>query len=161
MNGRAGFKELLLKADRIHRKAELRSETSAYDISQPNVRGSKPGSSHLSFGRDDMPLAVEIERGLARMLDVWQASLDGADPSRPAKGDRVGPKTKVRNKAILECRGMDPTAVAFIHGMSTEAVRRVRERHDFDAATGMSKSELLAERVDGKPTSRGLLTARP
>ncbi len=141
----------------VYRAAKFSESTAGAASLGERVSGSKPGSSHLTLGTD-LPVSDRLVRSFARWLDVWEREVQGQRPGVPS-GDKVSAARKAQSKAILGEVGMDPTAVAFIYGTSTEAVRKLRGRHDRDPDTGQRTSELRVERIDGAPTHRAPLTA--
>jgi hypothetical protein len=121
------------------------------------ITRSKPSSSYLSFGRD-RPLEVRMAESFARWLDVWDREVNGGG-QRVNEEDTRSAARKAQTKAILGEVGMDPTALAFIYGMTTDGVRKLRGRNGRDPETGQRASQLRAERIDGAPTHRAPLTA--
>jgi len=169
------FQAELDEALDLYRKATLSSEASAssYDFDPiplrgtshegPSIKAGREGgdSAHLMFYRDELPQQVRMVHELRRLNDVWRAEQKGADGKRPAKGDRVSRKAKIRNAKALECRGWTPNAVAYVFDLTTESVRKLRQRNGLDPDTGVKLTELERERVDGEPTYRRPLTALP
>ena len=151
------MRQALLDAARLHRAAEMAAEGGTVGFTE-RVKGSKPGSSHLSFD-DDLPLAVEMERFYRRAVDYWTRRIEGRDAPSTFRKDSRSEGKRDQTRAILAERGVDPTAVAFIHGSTTEAVRKLRGRHGFDPATGLREAELRQERIDGKASKQTPLTA--
>lgn len=147
---------LVRRLAQVYRAATLSSGTSAASLGE-RVSGSKPGSAHLSFDGDE-PVTVRMEKSLARWLDVWEREVEGG-VAGVVSADRTSARRKAQTKAVLGEVGLDPTAVAFMYGMTTESVRRLRGRHARDPETGQRVTELRAERVDGKASTRAPLTA--
>lgn len=81
----------------------------------------------------ERPLVVQyadrIER-LCAAMEVDLAAEAGADVPSPAARKRR------EDAAILAEEGRSPTWVAFVYGRTTEAVRKLRSRADFDPDTG-------------------------
>ncbi len=151
------LRQALIDAARLHRVAELASEGGTAGLTE-RVTGSKPGSSHLTFA-DDLPLSVELERFYRRAAEYWSRRVEGQDLPSAFRKDSRSPAKKEQTRAILAERGVDPTAVAFIHGSSTEAVRKLRGRNGFDPDTGLRETELRQERIDGEASRKTPLTA--
>lgn len=151
------MRDTLLEAAKLHRFAELTCSTVGAASLSERVTGSKPGSSHLTFA-DDLPVTDEMQRSLQRWVDVWKRRVQEQSPALPSQ-DKTSSARKAQTRAILGERGMDPTAVAFIYGVSTEAVKKLRGRNGFDPDTGLRDSELRQERIDGKASKQAPLTA--
>ncbi|HEX3241129.1 MAG TPA: hypothetical protein VHR18_13465 [Solirubrobacterales bacterium] len=145
---RKPFTAALVEAARLHTQAAMRAEGATASLAE-RVSSSKPGSSHLSFYAD-LPLSVEMEQSLLRWVQAWEQKVEG----------QTSDARRAQTEAILGERG-DPTAVAFVFGSTTEAVRKLRGRNGRDPDTGQRKGALRQERVDGKPTAQVPLTAPP
>jgi hypothetical protein len=149
---------LLRDFARIYRAAQLDGGGVKAASLDQRVTGSKPGSSHLSFG-SDRPLEIRMVESFARWLDVWEREAEQCPVSVVNDADHRSAAARERKRAILDEVGMDPTALAFVYGMTTESVRKLRGRNGRDPETGQRASQLRAERIDGAPTHRAPLTA--
>jgi hypothetical protein len=138
--------DTLKRLIRVYRAATLTSGADAASLTE-RVSGGKPGSSLLQLG-DDLPLHLRMEASIARVVDVYEREVEGKRPPHVAPGDKVSAAAKARTKAILAEVGWDPTAVAFMHGSTTENVEKLRGKYRLDPQTG--------ERVRERP-----LTAPP
>jgi hypothetical protein len=156
---RKPFTTTLIEVARLHGKAQLGSYAGGTSSLAERVSGSKPGSVDLRFGAD-LPVSVEMERSLLRWIEVWRRKVEGQNPALPSQ-DKTSSARKAQAQAILGERGMDPTAVAFIYGTTTEAVKKQRGRNGLDPDTGQRKGALNQERIDGKPSRQSPLTAPP
>jgi hypothetical protein len=148
--------DLVRRLAAVYRRATLTSGASAAPLSE-RVSGSKPGSSLLGF--DETPLPARFEDALERFLVVWELEVDGLGAETVRDQDKTSAARKAKTRAVLAEVGMDPTAVAFVYGMTTEGVRKLRGRHDRDPETGVRNPELRQQRIDGKPTHQAPLTA--
>jgi hypothetical protein len=148
--------DLVRRLAKLYRDATLTSGASAASLSE-RVKESKPGASLLGFDED--PLPVRLEDALERFLVVWEEEVAGTGAERVRDQDKTSAARKAKTRAVLADVGMDPTAVAFVHGMTTEGVRKLRGRHGRDPDTGVRLTELRQERVDGEQTHPSPLTA--
>lgn len=91
----------------------------------------------LSFDPTDLPVCVEIERDLARLLTVAQRRVEAAQSpsSRSARGDRVSPVAKAEKARILASYG-PAIEVAYLSGWTESGVRKARLQNGLDPDTG-------------------------
>lgn len=153
------LRDSLIRAAKAYRRAELASEGAVVSYAE-RIDSGKPGSSHLTFA-GDLPLSVEMERFYARAAEYWERRTGATSPPEGLRADSRSDASKARTRAVLSERGIDPTAAAFIYGMTTQGVRNLRGRHGLDPDTGLRVSELRSERIDGEPSTRVPLTAPP
>gem|GEM_PF-6790239 len=153
------FKTALIEAMRLHREAQMASYAGRTSSLSERVSGSKAGSIGLGFGAD-VPVSVRMEQSLLRWVGVWEREVEGQNPALRSQ-DKVSSTRKAKTQAILGEVGMDPTAVAFIYGTTTEAVKKQRGRNGLDPDTGLRKGARRGERVDGKLMVQPPLTAPP
>lgn len=140
----------------VCRDARMASEGATVSLGE-RVSGGKSGSAHLEFSKD-LPVSVELERTIRRVADVYRQRVGGRQ-SGVISADKSSAQRKAQTRAILGEVGMDPTAVAFMYGMTTESVRRLRGKHGRDPDTGQHSRALRQERIDGASTQRAPLTA--
>lgn len=152
-----GFSGAVRDLIRVARDASMLAEGRTSTLSE-RVSGGKPGSAHLSFG-GDLPVVDRLEHSIRRLTEVYAAEVDGTGAERVRSQDKTSAARKAKTRAVLAEVGMDPTAVAFVYGMTTEGVRKARGRAGFDPDTGVRLSELRSERIDGKQTRPTPLTA--
>lgn len=155
-----GFRGAVRELLEVARVASLLAEGHTTGPLGNRVSGSKAGSAHLTFSRD-LPVSERLERTIRRVADVYRAEVEGTGAESVRAQAKTGTARQAKTRAVLGEVGMDATAVAFIHGMTTEGVKKLRGRHDRDPDTGVRAGQLRAERVDGKPTHSAPLTARP
>ena len=123
------------------------------------VKRSKPGSVHLEWAADALPLQVEFEQGLRRFNEYWRTRLEhGGKPIRAH--DRRSGAAKGRQRAILREVGMDPTAVSFLYGVSSESVEKIRGNAGRDRKSGEPTEATREELIDGERTTPKPITSR-
>lgn len=125
------------------------------------ITRSKAGSTHLAYVGGELPLSEKLERSVRRLTDVYRREVEGKYPRQLPAQDKVSAARKAQTKAILGEVGMDPTAVAYVHGSTTERVEKLRGKYGRDPKTGQRLTELRAGRIDGAPTHAAPLTAPP
>lgn len=123
------------------------------------ISGSKPGSGSPRLARD-LTVSEELERTIRNVAEVYRRKAEGGTVS-VSSTDKTSSARREQNKAVLSEVGMDPTAVAFIYGMTTESVRRLRGRHGRDPDTGEHVSRAGRGKIDGKRLRETPLTAPP
>jgi len=151
--------EPLVQAMRLHQQARLEAEGATTGTSD-RVSGSKAGSDDLYF-RGGLPTSVEMERFYRRAADYWARRVEGRDAPSTFRKDSRSEGKRDQTRAILAEVGMDATAVAFIYGSTTEAVKKLRGRNGRDPDTGQHQRALQQERIDGKASRQRPLTAPP
>lgn len=134
----------------------LTAEGNTTDYHRDVLSVGKPESAHLSFGRH-LPIQVEFERWMARSVEYWRTRVHGR-PGGPADQDKTSEARKAQREAVLATPG-DPTAVAYLHGLKEQGVRRIRSRAGQDPASGIPLSHIRDEHIDGKQTHPRPLTA--
>ncbi len=95
-----------------------------------------PAGSHLHPIDPDAPVHVQMLHSLARLTEVWAREIQGADPHKLPAGDRTSAARKLQTKRVLASVGLDPTAVAWRQGLTTEGVTYLRTKHGLDPVTG-------------------------
>jgi hypothetical protein len=123
------------------------------------ITKSRLDSGILEWIEDDLPLQVELERSFRRFTEYWRARVEHG-PSPIHKRDRRSAAAKARNKAILGEVGIDPTAIAFYYGLTSEGVRKIRTNAGRDPDNGLETQKTREERIDGKVINPKPLTSR-
>lgn len=126
------FGDSIREAVGIYRELLLQAEGRAVDTSAVRVSGNKPGTIPPAWA--DTPAAVEMERQLGRFVTVWRNRLQAEQA--PSAGDRRSAAKRSTDAAILAAVGADPTELAYLHGRTTEGVRKLRLRRGLDPDTG-------------------------
>jgi hypothetical protein len=141
---KAPIAEAIERVIRAYRASLPLPNAQAIDYSRDVVSHGKGGhgkhgttTTRPTFGAD-APLPVQIERMVERMARVIEArledELEGAQPN--AARAKTGKARREEDRAILAAVGEDPTALAFVYGRATEAVRKLRQRSGRDPDTG-------------------------
>jgi len=151
---RGPFTQALFDVATLHREAQFSSYAGRTSTLAQRVSGSKSDSIGLGFGAD-LPASVEMERSLRRWVDYWTQKVKAESEGRPRDAQ------KARTRAILAEVGLDPVAVAFVYGVTDDAVKKARGRAGRDSHTGQRVRALEQERIDGKPSRQRPLTAPP
>lgn len=123
------------------------------------VKRSRAGSVHLEFPEDGLPLQVEFEQGLRRFNHYWRTRIEhGGRPIN--KRDRRSVGAKGRRHAVLGEVGIDPIAVSFIYGLSSESVEQMRGNNGRDPKTGERVEAQHKGRIGEEPTSPKPITSQ-
>lgn len=128
----------------VCRGARWSAEGAVSSLSE-RVSGSKPGSGNPRLARD-LTVSEELERTIRNVAETYRGRAEGVSNG-------------AQTRAVLDEVGMDPTAVAFIYGMTTESVRRLRGRNGRDPDTGEHVSRAGQGQIDGKRLRETPLTA--
>lgn len=130
----------------------------ASQFDSAKVKGSKPGSAHLTFGAD-APIADRMLRSAWRWLDVWKREAEERPVSPVKLNDRSSKAYKAQQRAILGEVGLPAVDVASICGTTEGAVKSIRANARQDPETGQRRSDLDAASIDGRPLRCPTLTA--